>query len=137
MSIFIDTGPLYAFFDQNDQYNRWTGEQFAQLSEPLLTCEAVIAETVFLMLGSGISPDNLFMFAERGDLKVVPVLDRQGNLRRIRKIMDTYSNLPASFADASLVYLAENRSDAKVFTLDSHFNIYRTSKGKALALISP
>jgi len=137
MSIFIDTGPLYAFFDQRDQYNRWTGEQFAKIRQPLITCEAVVAETVFLMLGSGISPDNLFELTKRDHLQILPVLSKPEGFERIREVVSKYSNLPASVADASLLYLAEENRESKVFTLDHHFTIYRTPKGKTLSLISP
>ncbi len=137
MNIFIDTGPLYAFFDQNDQHNRWTGEQFAKLTQPLITCEAVIAETVFLMLGTGIDPDKLFEFAQREHLQILPVLEKPETLERIREIINTYSNLPASFADACLVHMTENRPRSKILTLDNHFTIYRTSEGKPLSLIFP
>ncbi|MDZ7717814.1 MAG: PIN domain-containing protein [Balneolaceae bacterium] len=137
MSIFIDTGPLYAFFDRRDQYNRWTGEQFANITEPLITCEAVIAETVFLMLGSGISPDNLFEFTQRDHLQILPVLSKVKGLERVREIISKYSNLPASVADASLLYLAESERESKIFTLDHHFTIYRTKKDKPVSLISP
>ncbi|MDX1641729.1 MAG: PIN domain-containing protein [Balneolaceae bacterium] len=137
MSIFIDTGPLYAFFDRRDQYNRWTGEQFANITQPLIACEAVIAETVFLMLGSGISPSNLFEFAHREHLQILPVLNKREGLERVREIISKYSNLPASVADASLLYLAENKRDAEIFTLDHHFTIYRTPNDKPISLISP
>ena len=137
MTILIDTGPLYAFFDQNDQYNHWAGEQFAKITQPMLTCEAVIAETVFLMLGSGISPEYLFTFIERGHLKISPVLANPSQIQRIGNIIIKYNNLAASFADACLVEICEKRSPVKIFTLDKHFSIYRTSKGKPLSLISP
>jgi len=137
VTIFIDTGPLYAFFDKNDQYNRWTGDQFANITEPLVTCEAVIAETIFLMLVSGISPGYLFTFIQRGHLKISPVLTNSDQVQRIREIIIKYNNLPASFADACLVQMYEKKSSGKVFTLDNHFSIYRTSKGKPLVLISP
>lgn len=137
MSIFIDTGPLYAFFDQRDQYNRWTGEQFAKITDPLITCEAVVAETVFLMLGNGISPDNLFEFIQRDHLQILPVLSETEGVRRIREIISKYDNLPASVADASLLYMAENKNGGKIFTLDHHFTIYRIRKDKPLSLVSP
>jgi len=137
VTIIIDTGPLYAFFDKYDQYNRWTGDQFAKITEPLVTCEAVIAETVFLMLGSGISPDFLFRFILRGHLKISQVLTDTEEVKKIRDLINKYNNLPASFADVCLVQLYEKRSSGKIFTLDNHFSIYRTSKGKPLALISP
>jgi predicted nucleic acid-binding protein len=137
MTILIDTGPLYAFFDQNDQYNYWTGRQFAKITQPLLTCEAVIAETVFLMLGSGISPEYLFTFIQRGHLKISHVLANSDQILKIGNIIIKYNDLPASFADACLVEMYEKKSPAKIFTLDKHFSIYRTSKSKPLSLISP
>lgn len=137
MSIFIDTGPLYSFFDRRDQYNRWTGEQFAKITQPLKICEAVIAETVFLMLGSGISPGNLFELIQREHLQILPVLSKSEGLERTGEIISKYSNLPASVADASLLYLVEGKREPKIFTLDHHFTIYRTPKDKPLSLISP
>jgi uncharacterized protein len=55
----------------------------------------------------------------------------------VKDILTRYNNLPASFADACLVCMYETTRSARIFTLDTHFNIYRTSKGKSLSLISP
>ena len=44
---------------------------------------------------------------------------------QIRRDMERYGNLPMSLADACLVRMAELHSGAEVFTLDSHFRIYR------------
>lgn len=137
MSIFIDTGPLYAFFDKKDEYSQWAGEQLAQISQPLVTCEAVITETVFIMQRTGIYVDALFEFIRRGNLLIQPAFNTDTGQKRIQGIVNTYNNLPASFADACVVYLAETGSRSKVLTVDNHFTIYRTSKGRPLSLIIP
>lgn len=47
--IIIDTSPLVAFIDKSDNFHLWTVETWKKLSPPLLTCEAVIAESCFLL----------------------------------------------------------------------------------------
>ena len=42
-----DTGFLVAFANSNDRYHDWARAVAEQLNEPLLTCEAVLAETAF------------------------------------------------------------------------------------------
>jgi len=137
VNIIIDTGPLYAFFDSNDQWNRWIIETFAEIDPPFLTCEAVITETTFLLKRNGIPLYGLFQLIERKDLIITPVFNTQKSQHYIRSFIDTYHDLPASFADACLVYMVETQKDSKILTLDSDFSIYRNSKGQPLPLISP
>ena len=47
------------------------------------------------------------------------------DLPRIIKIMAKYADLPADFADASLVALCERRGIQQIATLDSDFDVYR------------
>jgi uncharacterized protein len=48
-SVIVDTGVLVALIDRNDRYHKWVTEQLTQMVPPLLTCEAVISETWFLL----------------------------------------------------------------------------------------
>lgn len=89
------------------------------------------------MFGSGISPDNLFEFTQREHLQILPVLSKKRGVERVRDIISKYNNLPASVADASLLFLAENKRGSKIFTVDHHFTIYRTPKDNPIPLISP
>lgn len=45
--------------------------------------------------------------------------------RRVRVLMEKYQDAPMDLADASLVATAETRGLRRVFTLDSHFHLYR------------
>ena len=47
--IIIDTSPLVAFIDKSDNFHEWTVEKWKNLRPPLFTCEAVIAESCFLL----------------------------------------------------------------------------------------
>jgi predicted nucleic acid-binding protein len=46
-----DTGFLVAFGDRRD-HHRWAAEIAGPLTEPLLTCEAALAETAFHLASS-------------------------------------------------------------------------------------
>lgn len=106
------------------------------LEGPFYTCESVLSETFFLMQKPRNAPQRLLDLLETGKIKIPFSYSKHAS--RIREIMQTYANLPASFADACLVRMAETTTvGVKVFTLDTRFSIYRTSKGKPLSLIIP
>ncbi len=46
----LDTGPLVAFVNEQDDHHAWAVEQF-KTPKVLLTCEAVITEACFLLRG--------------------------------------------------------------------------------------
>jgi len=47
MTVLLDTGPWVALLSRKDTHHQWAVEQFRQLLPPLLSCEAVVAETCF------------------------------------------------------------------------------------------
>lgn len=61
--------------------------------------------------------------SERKALLLMDLSDRSAGLTR--KLMEKYSRVPMSLADASLVALAELRGINRIFTLDSDFDLYR------------
>ncbi len=52
-------------------------------------------------------------------------LGEHGDLRRIGELMDKYQDLPADFADVSLVAMAERLKIHRIATIDSDFLVYR------------
>lgn len=137
MKILIDTGPLYAFFNKRDQWSWWVGKILGEFNPPLYTCESVISETVFLLQRSSMEVGGLMELITRGHLIVEPAFESNNNQKRIQETLTNYQNIPASFADACLVCMAENDDMSEIMTLDSDFTIYRTSNGEPLSLISP
>jgi len=47
MTGIADTGFLVAFLNRRDRHHEWADEIGMRASEPLLTCDAVLAETIF------------------------------------------------------------------------------------------
>src|SRR5213594_1963685 len=114
-----DTGPLVAFFNRHDQYHSWAAAQFDCIFQPLLTCEAVVSETVFLLQDDGFSADPVFEAVERGKLLVQ--FSAEGHWPDLRRLVRKYDNLPMSLADACLVRMAEVVGHCQLLTTDRHF----------------
>ena len=63
--IIADTGPLVAYLDRSDQHHAWAKEVMGTLTEPLLTCDAVLAEASFLLQRGRINAGLLLRMIER------------------------------------------------------------------------
>lgn len=133
--IIVDAGPLVAYLDRSDRDHGWAKGFFMQITSPLLTCEAVIAEALFLLRRVGIDPDGLLHLISRG--LVVPDFSLTVEIQAIQQLMKTYRNIPMSLADACLVRMAEIHENFKVMTLDSDFVVYRKSRRKVIPLLRP
>ncbi len=133
-SVVIDTGPLVAYFCAREARHAWAVRQFATFSPPVLTCEAVLAETCFLISRQGVPAWRLIEKLRVGALRVG--LDLETEAASIRNLMRRYANVPMSLADACLVRIAEITGRA-ICTLDSDFEIYRMHRKRRLNLIVP
>ncbi len=135
MKLLLDTGPWVALMCRDDRYHDWARQQFASHPGPLLTCEAVVAETCFLLSRGGFDPGKALRLVERGVVQVAMSL--QAEIAPVRALFERYDNVPASLADACLVRLAELHEPSRVLTLDGDFRIYRRHGRKAIGVISP
>ena len=133
--IILDTGPLVALLNQADRYHRWTRDQWAQVTPPLLTCEAVLAESCFLVRGFTGGQAAVLEFVRRGILDVSFRLAEETDT--IFRLLNKYQNVPMSLADACIVRLAEQHSAGVVFTLDSDFGIYRKNTRQVIPTLIP
>ena len=135
MKILLDTGPWVALMCRDDSHHAWAREQFARHPGPFLTCEAVVAETCFLLARGGFDPAKALMMIERGVVNVAMSL--RDEIAPVRALFQRYDNVPASLADACLIRLAELHEPSRVLTLDGDFRIYRRHGRKAIGVISP
>ena len=134
--ILLDTGPIVAFFDKDDQYHARCLESLKKIQEPLLTTWPVITECFYLL---GFSPEvqeSLWLFIERGGLGISPL--EKEHYALCRDLMRRYKDLPMDLADATLVALAETLGISRIFTLDhKDFSIYRFKHTRRFTLIPP
>ena len=130
-----DTGPLVAYLDRKDQHHAWSKAWFMRFTGPLLTCEAVVAEALFLLHRGGICPDALLQLITRGVL--LPEFSLKDEANPVATLIARYRNVPMSLADACLVRMVDLNDQATVFTLDSDFTIYRKSNRRVINVLTP
>ena len=133
--VLLDTGCLVAVLFRRDQYHKWAVEKISQMPIPLITCEAVVAESCFLtqrMLGSS---KAVFDFIETGAVKID--FNLADEFEAVRDLALRYQNVPMSLADACLVRMSEIYEKSTVFTPDSDFIIYRKNGNQIIPTIMP
>jgi uncharacterized protein len=131
----LDTGPLVAFVDADEQHHGWAVEQFQRLRPKFITCEPVLTETFFLLSFSTVAVSGLTRLIRDGHIKVPFHLSDEWN--GVTELMSRYREVPMSFADACLVRMAEVYEDASILTLDAHFRIYRKNRRQLIPVIHP
>ena len=135
MPAIVDTGPLVAFFDRAEQHHRWVAERVEELEAPLLVCEPVLAEAMYLLARHTRARDALFELLQNGALRVAFRIEE--HVDALRKQLQKYRDTPMSLADACLVRMAEIHERHAVLTLDSDFSVYRKHGRVPLTLIHP
>lgn len=128
--VLVATGALVALVREHDAYHDRARHLFDEFREgELLTTAAVLTEALHL-LPVRLGPALL-------DLVQSPpwqVFDVGDGLARIGELMRKYLDRPTDFADASLVWVAEQTGVLEILTTDRDFEIYRT---RALRRIEP
>ena len=135
MTLLLDTGPWVALLSRNDTHHRWAVDQFKLLPPPFLSCEAVVAETCFLLKRSGFDPSLALQFIDRGVVQLPFVLQEQ--IGAVSSLFKRYENVPASLADVALIRLAEINDSPLLLTTDRDFHIYRRHGRQTIPLVSP
>lgn len=133
--ILADSGPLVALFNRRDAHHEWALARFREFVEPLVTAEAVLTESLHLLRRVPGSAEKLLTLWDRG--LVVAPFSAETEKPALLALMLRYKNLPASFADACLVRLAEIHSRSKVWTLDADFSVYRRHGRQTIPLLAP
>lgn len=133
--IILDTGPLVAYLKRQDQFHDWSMKVLSQVGLPLLTCEAVIVETCFLLRTTHDGPKQIMALLETQAVQIPLQLSPEA--ASIRSLMQRYQSVPMSLADACLVRMAELYPASTVLTLDSDFLIYRKNKAQMIPTLMP
>jgi uncharacterized protein len=127
-----DTGFLVAFANRDDQHHDWAVSVAARVTEPLLTCEAVLAETAFHLR-------NVFLvLAMVRDKLITLAFDCQDHLPQLVALASRYGDRQPDLADLCLIRMSELYPRHSVITVDyADFRIYRRNKRESIPLICP
>lgn len=122
--LLLDTGAWVALLDRREREHGRCVQALQGVTGRLVSSEAVLTETLWLVGGLRDGPRRCAEFVRRGTVTLVPVSPE--SLARAVDLMARYRNVPMDYADATLVVLGEDLGLDRVFTLDRRgFSVYR------------
>ena len=130
----VDTGPLYATADVDDQDHLTSCAVLARADLRLVVPALVVAEATYFV------GRRLGAAAESRFLEGIGTLDVEGPSRedfaRMAELVEQYSNFPLGGTDASVIALAERLDAAVILTLDRrHFSAVKPRHRDAFELM--
>ena len=132
MKAIADTGFLVAFGNRRDQHHAWALEIAGRVTEPLLTCDAVLAEAAF-HLGN-----SVLTLAFVRDGLVRPAFHIEEHFARLAELAARYADRKPDLADLCLIRLSELHPKHPVITTDlGDFRVYRRGRRDVIPLIHP
>jgi uncharacterized protein len=127
-----DTGLIVAFADRNNLHHSWALDVANRITEPLLTCEAVLAEAAFHLKSSA----YVLSLVEDEMLRVA--FDVSRNLVEMCELARRYADRKPDLADLCLIRMSELYPRHMLITVDeSDFKVYRRNKRETIPLLCP
>ena len=130
--VLLDSSVLVALLDRSERYHQRCVTAVQELEAPLVTCDAVVAESCYLLRGMPPAVDAILENVARGVYRIPFQLSRTA--AEVARIMRKYSDVPADLADACLIYTAGQLGVGEILTLDHDFEIYRWGRAKPFHL---
>ncbi|PYQ32179.1 MAG: VapC toxin family PIN domain ribonuclease [Acidobacteria bacterium] len=136
MALIVDSGPLYAYIDEDDRDHEASLTLLESHEGPLIVPQLVVTEVAYLLeTRLGWSAEARFLGdLATGNLLTEPVL--ASDWIRIAELVAAYHDLPLGTVDASVVATAERLGATTVATLDRrHFSVVRPKHVAAFQLV--
>jgi predicted nucleic acid-binding protein len=132
MRAIADTGFIVAFLNYDDRYHDWASEIGRAVSDPFLTCEAVLAETAFQVE----SASRVLALLQDGFLRIA--FDLTANIEEVQSLAERYRDHTPDLADLCLIRMSELYENLPVLTVDeSDFRVYRRNRRDVIPIVCP
>jgi predicted nucleic acid-binding protein len=132
MRAIADTGFIVAFGSHGDSHHAWAVDIAKNITEPLLTCEAVLAEAAF-HLGSS----SYVLSLLQNDMFRLG-FDLTRNLEQLAELAKRYDDRRPDLADLCIIRMSELYPRYTVITVDEDdFRVFRRNKREAIPIICP
>jgi hypothetical protein len=133
MQVIMDTGPWVAFIDRSETMHKKCIEWLRQFEGHIFSSEAVLTEVLYLLNFSSKAQSAAIDFILNGAITLVP--SSLESLKKTKKLMEKYKDIPMDYADATLICLAEDLSINHLITFDKkHFSIYKLSSKQSFTV---
>jgi uncharacterized protein len=131
--ILLDTGAIVALLDRSERFHGTCADLVRELEAPFITCEAVIAESCFLLRNLTGAPEAVMQNVVEGVFHVPFQLAKEA--AGVKQILRKYRDRKVDLADACLIRLADEFGAGDILTLDHDFQIYRWGKNKPFRIL--
>lgn len=131
--VLLDTSVIVALLDRSEHYHPQCVSVVGQLDRTLVTCEAVIAESCFLLRRLRGASEAVVENVDRGVFQIPFQLSQSSG--PVRSLLRKYRDVRADFADACLIQLADQVNTGEILTLDRDFQSYRWRKSRPFHLL--
>jgi len=122
-----------ALLDRSEQHHRECADAVSSVRAALITCEAVIAESCYLLRDLEGAAAAVVENVDRGIFQIPYHLT--GSAGGVLKLIRKYADVPMDFADACLVDMASDYRTGRILTLDADFRIYRWGRNRPFELL--
>jgi predicted nucleic acid-binding protein len=127
-----DTGFLVAFANRQDQHHAWAVGVAGQVAPPLLTCEAVLAETAFHLSSVG----TALAMVRTGLVEIA--FECRDHWTHLEALAARYADRSPDLADLCLIRMSELHPTHTVVTVDrADFRVYRRNKRETIPILCP
>ncbi|MDA0834625.1 MAG: twitching motility protein PilT [Planctomycetota bacterium] len=133
--VLIDTGPLVAILDRNDQYHKLCTESLRTIQPPMWTTWPVITEAAWLLRSMPKGLQQLYGSIESGLVQIAHL--PQSSLAELAKWQKRFQNLQPQLADLTLLYVAERETFPAIFTLDRRDFVVMQKKSRPSLVLLP
>jgi predicted nucleic acid-binding protein len=135
LPILVDASFLVSVYDKQEPYHLQCMAVLDQVNRPLVTCEPVVTEAVYLLRRLPGAPQAILAGIREGQLEVPFQLAHGVN--EVLAYYTKYRDTPADFADACLIAMADKLGTGDILTLDSDFMHYRWRRTRRFRLLVP
>ena len=132
-TVLIDSGFIVAVLRRRDTYRDWAASQAQKFAPPWNTCEAVLSE-VFHILDSAGAAALMALLRRRSVIVSFEFAREQSS---VLGLMQKYSDVPMSLADACLVRMTKVLADRVLLTTDADFHVYRRHSRQVVRCVTP
>ncbi len=131
--VLLDTGVIVALLDRSEKFHQACAAAVQELEAPLITCEAVIAESCYLLRNLPGAPEAVIENVAAGIFQVPFQLSREAV--GVKQVLRKYRDRRIDLAGACLIRLADEFETADILTLDKDFAVYRWRKNKPFRIL--
>jgi len=132
-NVLVDAGFVVALLSSRDTHHQWAATRAPDFPPPWWTCEAVLSEAYHLVGKRG-APSLGALLRRRA---VVIAFKLAENAEPVTKLIEKYSDVPMSLADACLVRMTETLADPIILTTDKDFRVYRRHSRQVVPCVMP